>query len=154
MSRKKRKQNFIDKNVQGSLLRRIVLHWFVFFFVAGISVVVMQALLGDPANSLTDRIAAETGEFVFLGVVLLAIFPAFLLDTIRFSNRFVGPISRLRRQLRELGTEGNTSELNFRDNDFWSEMASEFNSVKELVESQRAEIADLKTQLAQQESHA
>ena len=135
MSNKKRKQNYVDTKVQGSLLRRIIMHWCVFFVVAFIAVVAMQALLGDPAQSMSERIASKSSDMVLLGVVLLAIFPAFLLDTIRFSNRFAGPVVRLRRSLRELADNGTTAPLSFRDEDFWIEMAGEFNRVKEIVES-------------------
>ena len=74
-----------------------------------------------------------------MGVILLALFPAFMLDTIRFSNRFVGPIARLRRHLRQLGN-GETDRCQFRENDYWAEMAGEFNDVAVLVETQREEI--------------
>ena len=60
---------------------------------------------------------------------MLCLFPAFALDTVRFSNRFVGPITRVRRCLRELGTTGETERITFRDDDFWAEMAEEFNAV-------------------------
>ena len=69
------------------------------------------------------------GEFIFIGLVLLALLPAFMLDTIRFSNRFVGPILRLRRHLRELGNDMNTEPCAFRDNDFWRGMANDFNTL-------------------------
>ena len=139
MARIQRKQNFVDKHVQGALLRRIFFHWLIFFFVVTMSVVMLQAMLGDPAQSLTTRLKHETGEFIFMGVILLALFPAFMLDTIRFSNRFVGPIARLRRHLRQLG-EGDTDRCQFRENDYWAEMAGEFNEVAGLVDSQREQL--------------
>ena len=139
MARIQRKQNFVDKHVQGALLRRIFVHWLIFFVVVTMSVVMLQAMLGNPAYSLMSRLKHEMGEFVFMGVILLALFPAFMLDTIRFSNRFVGPIARLRRHLRQLGS-GETDRCQFRENDYWAEMASEFNDVAELVDTQREEI--------------
>ncbi len=143
----KRKQNFVDSSVQGALLRRIFCHWCTFFVVTLISIVLMQTLLGDPAKSVLDRLKFELGEFMFIGMILLALFPAFMLDTIRFSNRFVGPIVRLRRHIRELGSEKNTDHCTFRDNDFWTEVAAEYNSVADLVKRQREEIENLKRQL-------
>ena len=143
MSRLLRKQNYIDNHVQGSLLRRILSHWLMFFGVSAFAVIFLQALLGDPAIGIMDRIQFQCGEFVFVGIVMAAMFPAFMLDTIRFSNRFVGPIARLRRHLRQLG-EGDTSECAFRGDDFWKDMADEFNVVAALVEQQRQEIDRLK----------
>jgi signal transduction histidine kinase len=143
----KRTQNFVDSSVQGALLRRIFLHWCTFFFVTLISIVLMQTLLGDPAKTVLDRLKFELGEYMFIGIVLLALFPAFMLDTIRFSNRFVGPIVRLRRHIRDLGGQHNTDHCVFRDNDFWTEVAAEYNKVADLVKSQQEEIESLKQQL-------
>jgi len=144
--RRQRKQNFIDGHVQGALLRRIVLHWIAFFVVAAVSIILLQALLGDPTQSITQRMQKETGNFTFMGIVMLALFPAFMLDTIRFSNRFVGPIARVRRHLRQLG-KGNIERCSFRANDFWSELAGEFNQAAERVERLQEENAALKSQI-------
>lgn len=143
----KRKQNFVDTSVQGALLRRIFLHWCTFFFVTLISIVLMQTLLGDPAKTIIDRLRFELGEFMFIGMIMLALFPAFMLDTIRFSNRFVGPIVRLRRHIRDLGSQKNTEHCVFRDNDFWTDVAGEYNSVADVVRQQQEEIEYLKQRL-------
>ena len=149
MSDFKRKQNFVDKSVQGGLIRRIFVHWVCFFIVTAIAVLSVNTLLGDPAISFSDRLGNELSEFTFLGIVFIAIFPVFMVDTIRFSNRFVGPIVRLRRHLVELGTEGETKDVQFRDNDFWQTVAAEFNVVNDLIKEQKTEIESLKQQLGQ-----
>ena len=146
---RKRKQKYVDTHVQGALLRRILMHWVVFFLVSGMTLALMMALVGDPALGMVERITSQTGMFTLLSLVMLALLPVFMLDTTRFSNRFVGPIGRLRRHLRELGTEQNTEPCSFRDNDFWAGMADEFNTVADLVKNQQQEIERLKAQLAQ-----
>jgi hypothetical protein len=146
-SNAQRKQNYVDAHVQGALLRRICIHWVVFFVVTALAIIGIQVLMGDPAMTITERIQVEFKEFVFMGIVMLSLFPAFMLDTIRFSNRFVGPIARLRRCLRDL-SNGKTQKCAFRDNDFWSGMAGEFNDVADLVAAQQSEINELKLQLS------
>ncbi len=146
MSRTKRKQNYVDSHVQGALLRRICSHWVIFFVVSGVAIIALQALLGDPAKTIAERIQFEAREFMFMALVMVSLFPAFMLDTIRFSNRFVGPIARLRRYIRDLKT-GKTEHCSFRNNDFWNDMATEFNGVADLVASQKSEIEQLKGQL-------
>jgi len=148
MSKHLRKQNFVDSTVQGALLRRIVMHWVMYFIVAGIAIVLLQAMLGGPdGKPMLERVISEIREFTLVGLILICIFPAFLLDTVRFSNRFVGPVGRLRRYLRQLGADGNTERLSFRGGDFWSEMAEEFNVVAAKIEEQEVEIERLKTAL-------
>ena len=149
MSKHNRKKNYVDSKVQGALLRRIVSHWFMFFFVAGFCIIMLQTLLGDSNLPVWDRIKHQTGEFTFFALVMAALFPAFMLDTVRFSNRFVGPIGRLRRHLRQL-SQGDTSKCKFRDDDFWIEVSDEFNTVANLVEKQRQEIERLQRALGQE----
>ena len=142
MKKRNRKQSFVDSHVQGALIRRILMHWLLFFGITVMLIAAMNALGADPSLSLTDRImTGGSGTMVLFAVVMLCLFPAFALDTIRFSNRFVGPITRVRRCLRELGTTGETERIKFRDNDFWAEMAKEFNTVADRV--QRAEQGNL-----------
>ncbi len=140
----KRKQNFIDSAVQGQLVRRIMLHWVAFFAVLMMCVVFMQMLLGDPEMTLTDRIMAPIRQYMLIGLIMLSLLPAFMLDTVRFSNRFVGPIARLRRGLRELGEGKDIQALKFRDNDFWAEAANEFNVIANRQKELEQEIASLR----------
>ncbi|MEM9410183.1 MAG: hypothetical protein AAGA30_03665 [Planctomycetota bacterium] len=152
MSDFKRKQNFIDQNVQGGLIRRIFFHWVMFFGVTAFAVLSLKTLLGEPSLSFSQRFTNELSEFTYLGVVFAAIFPAFMLDTIRFSNRFVGPITRLRQRLNELADNGETNDVEFRENDFWQEIAAEFNAVNELIRSQKKTIENLQIELDQANS--
>lgn len=134
MKKRNRKQTFVDSHVQGALIRRILVHWLLFFGITAMLIVAMNALGADPSLSLVERITSGgSGNMFLFALVMLCLFPAFALDTIRFSNRFVGPITRVRRCLRELGTTGETERITFRDNDFWAEMAKEFNAVADRV---------------------
>ena len=143
-----RKKNFVDSSVQGALLRRIVMHWVMYFIVAGLAIICIQAMLSSADGMpLVNRLWSEAKEFSLVGLILICIFPAFLLDTVRFSNRFVGPVGRLRRYLRQLGEDGNTETLGFRGGDFWSEMAGEYNVVAQRVADQEKEIERLKAAL-------
>jgi signal transduction histidine kinase len=152
MSDLKRKNTYVDADIQGGLVRRIFLHWVVFFAITMMSVISIKALLGDPTMTLSQRISSEVRDFVVLGVIFLSLFPAFMLDSIRFSNRFVGPIVRLRRHLMELANQGMTKDVKFRTNDFWQSVANEFNRVNTLIREQQAELDRLKALLSKQES--
>jgi hypothetical protein len=126
-----RKQKYIDSHVQGALCRRIFVHWCAFFTVSMLAIGGVQVLLGNPGESLTQRISEQFGQLFFFGLVLVSLLPAFMLDTVRFSNRFVGPFARLRRCMRELAQFDNTEVVQFRDDDFWSDAAREFNALRE-----------------------
>lgn len=149
MTRKMRRQHWVDARVQGTLIRRIVIHWCTFFVVTLLCVSLMQLLLGDPNKTITERMSSPEQNLLLLGMIMLSLLPIFVLDTIRFSNRFVGPIARLRRSMRELVAGEKVPTLAFRDNDFWTEVADEFNSISQMVQDQEAEIKKLKEQVAE-----
>jgi hypothetical protein len=62
-------------------------------------------------------------------VASLVLLPVVLMDVLRVSNRFVGPIMRLRTALSTLASGQPGKPLNFRDDDFWRELATDFNRV-------------------------
>jgi hypothetical protein len=138
MAKFQRKQNLVDGKVQGGLVTRIMCHWLCFFGVTAFLFVVLQTMLGDPAVPMSGRLSAAIREYALLAIVIFAVLPAFALDTIRFSNRFVGPVFRLRRALRELGEKGDTDPVQFRDNDFWQDIAGDLNRVIARVRVARA----------------
>lgn len=146
----KRSRLFADSSVQGVLLRRIALHWALFFGVACLCVLALQTMFGDPTHSVAERLQIVLSEFSLTALILLTLLPAFMLDTIRLTNRFVGPITRLRGGLRDLGKNQETRKIAFRDNDLWIDVAEEFNDVLAVINAQRDEIKALKEGL---ESH-
>jgi hypothetical protein len=49
-------------------------------------------------------------------------------SAIRFSNRFAGPMVRIRRSLKQLA-EGEIPHVVFRENDFWTDVADDINKL-------------------------
>src|SRR5690606_13006962 len=60
-----------------------------------------------------------------------AMLPIAGLYLIRFTHRFVGPIVRLRRLMRELADGQTLQPVKFREKDHWHDLAYEFNRVIE-----------------------
>lgn len=130
MSRPQRKKKFIDSDVQGALTRRIIWHWFVFMVVAGVAAYLLQ-VLSNPFRPQAEHVKDlwwTHGPFL---VVLLFLLPVFVVDTIKISHRFAGPIFNLRRAMREIAKGGRPRKLKFRDNDFWQELSTEYNAMLE-----------------------
>jgi len=150
----KRKQTYIDAAVQGQLVRRILLHWLVFCLVIILVAVFALMALGDVEKTITERVSQSFGQLMLLGIVMISLLPAFMLDTIRFSNRFVGPIARLRSSLRALAQGNSQQTLRFRGNDFWSDAAEEFNNVAARVRQLEAEVQRLQATQDSADPHA
>lgn len=131
----KRSRVYIDHPVQGALARRIVVHWCVFFILSMISLFALELFLGDPELTLAGHLGVLWSKYAFFVILMISILPTFVYDSIKLSNRFVGPIMRLRESIRNLAKGEKVEELKFRDNDFWYELSDDFNVVARRVQS-------------------
>ena len=119
---------FVDPKVQGALVSRVALYWLLCLVTVGLML-------------LCWRIATEPIElfythfrqlWLFYGPAAIASFlllPLVMLDVIRLSNRFTGPVVRLRRAMRALARGEHVQPIEFREGDFWQEFAAEFNAL-------------------------
>jgi hypothetical protein len=127
----KRRTRIVDGRIQGELLRRVCMHWALFLILSISLTVGLNILTSDPAiplgNQIVDSIAVNFWPFL----TVLALLPFFLVDTVRLSSNFAGPMVRLRRALEGLGTKADSKPLVFRDGDFWIGTAEAYNQVAE-----------------------
>ena len=125
---KKRTKNLIDRDVQGALARRVIMH-FVVFVAAGAMFGLLMQFLANPFQPFADQFNAFwTNNGPYLAVLVLML-PIFIYDTIKMSNRITGPIYRMRLSIREVIETGEPVEMKFRDGDFWQGLAPEFNKM-------------------------
>src|SRR5205814_1966895 len=67
-----------------------------------------------------------------LGVAILGsalVLPLILLDVLRLSHRWVGPIFRLQSSLSDLSQGKAVPPIRFRQGDFWPKLAGDFNVI-------------------------
>ena len=132
MSRNKRQSRYVDPKVQGALVRRFLFHWAAFMLTSFALLFVWQLLVsGDPIRGVgtvwNDIWTHNMPVFVTLVVLL----PVLVLDTIKLSNRFAGPVVRLREALRDVADGREVEPLSFRQNDFWRDLPEIFNRAVE-----------------------
>ena len=128
MNQCRRTQFFIDREVQGSLLLRTAVYWLFCLLSVSLMLICWEAYRGPPRRfvDLATEQLYRYGPGLVASLVLL---PIVLMDVLRLSNRFVGPIMRMRIALKTLVKGQPTKPLNFRDDDFWRELATDFNQV-------------------------
>ncbi len=132
-----RKQLFVDPKVQGALVARVVLYWAVCLITITLMLLCWRIVTG-PARMFYTHF---NDMWFFYGPALIASFvllPLVIVDIIRLSNRFTGPLLRLRRSMRELARGEHVEPIEFRDNDFWHDIATEFNAVLHRVQGEPA----------------
>lgn len=128
MAQPRRTKHFIDSSVQGSLTRRIIFHWLAFLALAFVVSFILQVLT-NPFQPLLGHVRDlwwTQGPFLLVMVFLL---PVFIVDTIKLSHRFAGPIFSLRRAIREVAAGNPPRKLKFRRRDFWQDLAQDYNAM-------------------------
>lgn len=126
--RAKRGKEYVDPQVQGALWRRLVLHWFAYIGVAALLVVGLE-WMNDPFRPFAEIVRSAWWAYSPLLLVLGCLIPVFVYDSIRLSHRFAGPVFRLRQVIHSLATGSTPERIEFRDNDFWKEIAQDMNRV-------------------------
>jgi hypothetical protein len=128
---KNRSRKFIDRPIQGALVLRVLVYWIVSALVQVLVVAYMSIVAGS------DSVHVHAEEFWWhiklAAVSSMLILPFLLLDIVRLSHRWVGPIYRLRSGLKSLAQGDTIPPLVFREGDFWQELAADFNAVAKRV---------------------
>jgi len=126
MNQVRRSIFFNDREVQGALMLRIMLYWFFCLLSISLMLICWNAYVG-PSRRFIDLFSDlyyRYGPALSASLILL---PVVMMDVLRMSNRFVGPVLRLRKGLRDVAEGRPAQPLNFRDDDFWRDMATDFN---------------------------
>lgn len=142
----KRKQVYVDRNVQGGIVLRLAGIWLATTVLA----IIMSVMLGYFSNPVMgfEYYLYQSGRTC--GPLLLAfasVLPIAALHLVRFTHRCVGPIVRLRRALKELASGETSTPLKFRDSDYWHDLAEDFNQVNTKMNEARSRICELEARI-------
>ncbi len=121
---------FIDGDVQGTLLRRAALYSVACALYFGVILVFTESM-SDPDQSIGESIKRCLDEAIYWFPGLATLAPLVAYDILRVTNRFTGPIFRLRREMRRLSDGEKSQVIVFRDDDYWNDMAELFNQIRE-----------------------
>jgi len=143
----KRKRVLIDSEVQWAIGRRLMLHWLLFLACLLSINTFLLAVVSLGEQGLGAAIKMGLKAQLPLVSVMLVLLPVFVYDTMKLSNRFAGPMYRLRISIAELARGKPTRPVRFRDGDFWLRAANEFNELRDRVESLEARNQTLEQEL-------
>ena len=139
MSKKSRRKLFVDRMVQGAIIRRLMFHWVVVLVVLTVFLVVMQTFTGDPFKPLSQHVSQIWQKYGLLLTSLACLLPVFAYDSVELSHRFAGPMVNMRRALRKAADGENVDPVKFRKGDYWQPLADDFNRIAaELKERKRS----------------
>ena len=147
MAKFKRRQLFVDPKVQGVLILRMLGYWTV-TMITVTCMILSWRIVTAPGRSFVEHLE---GLWVHYGAAIIAsvlLLPLIVIDCIRVSNRFAGPLYRLRRCMRDLTAGLPVPPVHFRDGDFWSDVADEFNAVSSKLQRLEEELAEARGEVA------
>jgi len=137
----KRRQFFVDRQVQGELMLRTVMYWFFCLISVAMMLLCWRVVTSEPM-SFTGHVQAMWYQFAPAILTSLILVPIVVVDSLKFSNRFAGPVLRLRGTITRLADGERVEPVNFRENDYWREFAEEFNRMIARVQGDAPEATD------------
>ncbi len=138
-----RQRKFVDKQLQGALLLRVVLYAFCCLTVVAVMILTWRIAVSGPARVFYKHFDDLWFQYGPVVIALLLLLPLIMIDVVRFSHRFVGPMIRMRRAMRALAEGRHVEPIKFRKNDFWHETADHFNLLLQRVTEQDEQLARL-----------
>jgi len=128
MDKIRRRQMMVDQGVQGTLVWRAVSYWLLCLMTVALMVFCWTVYTSppQPALMLLQSIVHHYAPALVASVLLL---PLVVVDMLRVSNRFAGPIYHLRGAMKRLAAGEEVRSIQFRNNDYWSEVAEDFNAI-------------------------
>jgi len=125
----RRQRKFVDASIQGALVFRILGYWLYCLLAVFLLNCCWVTVTVRPASSsqLFNIVSNQIGPSLIATLILI---PIVIMDVIRFSNRFVGPLVRLRREMSNLAVGEPSCPLEFRENDYWSDLGADFNRIR------------------------
>jgi len=125
---KRRHKLYADRKLQGALLAHAAIYWFYCLFSVTMIAVCWIIFTKQPESSaeLFTQLWLNCGP-ALLGSVLLL--PLVMLDCLRLSNRFAGPMVRMQRLMQELADGETPPPFALRPGDYWTDFANNMNLV-------------------------
>ncbi len=148
-----RQRIWIDRNVQGILLERIVIYWVASLILLG-GTVLCDQWWRNPDGNFGQHASEFFGQvWPWLPSVFL-LMPLVLFDVVRLSHQFVGPIYRLRNHLHNLQDDIDTDPVSFRDSDYWQDVVGPINWLQAQLQEREEKIKALQFILSSQQTES
>lgn len=148
MSSPHRKQLLVDHNIQYGIVLRFLLYAILSFLFVTLPISFFR-MWDDPSQLWVSHVAGVWVDYSPVLICIAAFVPFAIFDLLKFSNRFVGPIFRLRQEFKRLRNGEQVETINFRDNDFWLDLSDNFNELSGQIRELKAENQKLASKLAE-----
>jgi hypothetical protein len=146
-----RERYLSDPAVQWTLIRHVMLHWSMTLLSLIAIGILAQMFFGGKNQSFVETVGVSFSQQTPLLLVMFMLIPVYLRDVLKVSNRFAGPMKRLRATLRDLADGKVGQRMKFRPGDFWQETAEDFNRFYAKYNELKRRCEELEQRLAERE---
>ena len=136
----KRRQWYVDTSVQKNLVSRLCFYCFASLLFITLPIAIFNSVR-DLEQNFFVHIANVYFDHWPLLLTLSFLLPFAINDMLKLSNRFAGPVYRLRRELQRFADTGEMREVHFRDNDFWQDLAVGVNRLTHRIHELERQLA-------------
>ena len=130
MNKPIRKKLFIDSAGQGAIGRRILVFSGCCYLFLLLPLLIARTI-NEPSSYFFEGFGDLYRRYGYFMTISLLMMPLIIYDVLKLSNRFVGPVFRLRREMQRLADGQHVKPLKFRDKDYWQELGPLFNRIAE-----------------------
>ena len=121
--KKKPRKLLSDPVIQGQLCLRLLVYWILCYLVTTGSLIVFLFLEGvEPSLLQPIWLPTLLSALVFL--------PFVMIDLLSFSNRFAGPLVKIRRKFHDLASGTPVESLQLRKDDYLQDIGMSFNLLR------------------------
>lgn len=128
MSKPKRSKLYVDAQVQGTIVRRVITYW-VYCLAFLVFPLFIGVTFSNPNLFFFEQLEKVWTQNWPMLLGMACMLPFFVFDSVKLTNRFSGPVLRFRHNLQRLAEGEQVQPMFFREDDFWQEMALDFNRV-------------------------
>lgn len=153
----KRKKFFINPRVQGLVLRRCAVFWFVYHFLMlhtlfGVEFMKYQLSIMNGGNvvNFLNLYSGFLSKYSPLVITSLAMLPVVAIDVLKMSHRIVGPLIPFQRAMQRLRNGEQVDEVQIRNGDLLVEFQQDFNEFLAWYRQQHGEVGEMSTISAQE----
>jgi hypothetical protein len=137
----------VDSDVQAALLKQLIVNWTVIFGVIAAALLAAESYEAGFTLGFSGALAAIWRDNVVLLFALCALSPFIVYESLKLSHRFAGPMQRFSRELKRLGDGEDVAPMQFREDDFWKDLADGFNAVQQRIEQLKQHKSDDETEV-------
>ena len=127
--RNRRSRRFVHPRIQMALVLQSLRQWSLFLLALVGMLWGLEYFTHGAQLSALECLGKMWGRFGVALVVLIPLLPAIIYDSIRISNRFVGPLVRLRNAMQRASRGEKVAPLECRRNDIAEDFFKAFNEM-------------------------